>query len=84
MNNSAAASSATNDFGVRDFYLGRQPILDINNALFGYELLFRSNSSGGAHITSGLSATAAVIAHAGQLGLDRANLGRMAKRLGLK
>jgi len=72
MNNSAAASAATKDFGVRDFYLGRQPILDANNALFGYELLFRNSSSGGAQFISGLSATAAVIAHAGQLGLDRA------------
>ena len=72
MNNSAAASSATKDFGVRDFYLGRQPILDGNNALFGYELLFRNSSAPDAQFISGLSATAAVIAHAGQLGLDRA------------
>jgi EAL and modified HD-GYP domain-containing signal transduction protein len=73
MNNYAAAPAPTKDFGVRDFYLGRQPILDRNNALFGYELLFRNSGSGAsAHITSGLSATAAVIAHAGQLGLDRA------------
>lgn len=72
MNDYAAAPSATKDYGVRDFYLGRQPILDRNNALFGYELLFRNSSAGSAHIVSGLSATAAVIAHAGQLGLDRA------------
>lgn len=72
MNNSAATPSATNEFGVRDFYLGRQPILDANNALFAYELLFRSSGAGGASFVSGLSATAAVIAHAGQLGLDRA------------
>jgi EAL and modified HD-GYP domain-containing signal transduction protein len=26
---------------VRDFYLGRQPVLDRNQALYGYELLFR-------------------------------------------
>ena len=72
MNDTATASSPTKDFGVRDFYLGRQPILDRNNALFGYELLFRNSQAGAAHIVSGLSATAAVIAHAGQLGLDRA------------
>ena len=72
MNNSAATPSASNEFGVRDFYLGRQPILDANNALFGYELLFRNSVAGGASFVSGLSATAAVIAHAGQLGLDRA------------
>ncbi|WP_426111793.1 EAL and HDOD domain-containing protein [Massilia sp. PWRC2] len=72
MNNSAAPASAAHEFAVRDFYLGRQPILDANNALFAYELLFRSSSVGGASFVSGLAATAAVIAHAGQLGLDRA------------
>jgi EAL and modified HD-GYP domain-containing signal transduction protein len=72
MNDTATAFSSTKDFGVRDFYLGRQPILDGNNALFGYELLFRNSSAGSAQFASGLSATAAVIAHAGQLGLDRA------------
>lgn len=72
MNDSAAAASPIKDFGVRDFYLGRQPILDGDNALFGYELLFRNSGTDGARFVSGLSATAAVIAHAGQLGLDRA------------
>ena len=56
---------------VREFYLGRQPILDRNQALFGYELLFRNAPVGPAHIASELSATAAVIAHAAQLGLER-------------
>jgi EAL and modified HD-GYP domain-containing signal transduction protein len=80
---------------VRDFYLGRQPVLDRNQALFGYELLFRSTPVGQADIgagtpaagapaagapppgapvraSPGLNATAAVIAHAAQLGLARA------------
>ena len=65
---------------VRDFYLGRQPVLDRNQALFGYELLFRSTPLGQANIgkatpaalAPGLNATAAVIAHAAQLGLARA------------
>jgi EAL and modified HD-GYP domain-containing signal transduction protein len=75
---------------VRDFYLGRQPVLDRNQALFGYELLFRSTPVGQANIgagtpapgspatgtpdrpSPGLNATAAVIAHAAQLGLARA------------
>jgi EAL and modified HD-GYP domain-containing signal transduction protein len=75
---------------VRDFYLGRQPVLDRNQALFGYELLFRSTPVGQADIAAGspaagtpasgtpdrpspgLNATAAVIAHAAQLGLARA------------
>jgi len=63
---------------VRDFYLGRQPVLDRNQALYGYELLFRSaaqdESASGASGAAGggLSATASVIAHAAQLGLARA------------
>ncbi len=57
---------------VREFYLGRQPILDRNQALFGYELLFRNAPVGPAHIeTTELSATAAVIAHAAQLGVEK-------------
>ena len=36
---------------VREFYLGRQPILDRNQALFGYELLFRNEPVGPALVT---------------------------------
>jgi EAL and modified HD-GYP domain-containing signal transduction protein len=58
---------------VREFYLGRQPILDRAGALFGYELLFRNGPVGPAHIdTSELSATAAVLAHVSQLGVEKA------------
>jgi EAL and modified HD-GYP domain-containing signal transduction protein len=65
---------------VRDFYLGRQPVLDRNQALYGYELLFRSTPLGDARIgvdpaggaATPINATAAVIAHAAQLGLARA------------
>ncbi|MES2115897.1 MAG: HDOD domain-containing protein [Pseudomonadota bacterium] len=56
---------------VREFYLGRQPILDRHQALFGYELLFRNAPVGPAHVTNDLSATASVIAHAAQLGMER-------------
>ena len=56
---------------VREFYLGRQPILDRNQNLYGYELLFRNAPVGPAHITTELSATAAVIAHASQLGMEK-------------
>ncbi|MES2076063.1 MAG: EAL domain-containing protein [Pseudomonadota bacterium] len=56
---------------VREFYLGRQPILDRNQALFGYELLFRNAPVGPANISSDLSATATVIAHAAQLGMEK-------------
>ena len=69
--NDTASQPGLKDFGVRDFYLGRQPILDRNQALFGYELLFRNAQVGTADFDTGLSATAAVIAHAGQLGLDK-------------
>ena len=31
--------AASQSLKVREFYLGRQPILDRNQALFGYELL---------------------------------------------
>ncbi|ELX12529.1 putative diguanylate phosphodiesterase [Janthinobacterium sp. HH01] len=56
---------------VREFYLGRQPILDRNQTLFGYELLFRNAPVGPANITNELAATAAVIAHASQLGMEK-------------
>jgi EAL and modified HD-GYP domain-containing signal transduction protein len=56
---------------VREFYLGRQPILDRNQGLFGYELLFRNAPVGPANISNELSATAAVIAHASQLGMEK-------------
>lgn len=56
---------------VREFYLGRQPILDRNQTLFGYELLFRNEPVGPAHVSDELRSTAAVIAHASQLGMER-------------
>jgi EAL and modified HD-GYP domain-containing signal transduction protein len=57
---------------VRDFYLGRQPVLDRNQALYAYELLFRSAARDEGASSGGISATAAVIAHTAQLGLARA------------
>ena len=63
--------TAPKSLRVREFYLGRQPILDRNQALFGYELLFRNAPVGPANITTDLSATAAVIAHASQLGMEK-------------
>jgi EAL and modified HD-GYP domain-containing signal transduction protein len=72
MTDNASSHHAEHDLGVRDFHLGRQPILDRNQALFGYQLLFRDAQGGNAHGGSAVSATAAVIAHAGQLGLEKA------------
>lgn len=56
---------------VREFFLARQPILDRKQSLVGYELLFRNAAVGPANITSDLNATAAVIAHATQLGIEK-------------
>jgi c-di-GMP phosphodiesterase len=56
---------------VREFFLGRQPILDRGQALVAYELLFRNAAVGPANITNDLSATASVIAHTSQLGMEK-------------
>jgi c-di-GMP-related signal transduction protein len=45
-------------------FLGRQPILDRDQQLFAYELLFRSGSRNAAEFTDGVRATATVIANA--------------------
>ncbi len=55
---------------VKDFFLGRQPILNREQSLIAYELLFRSAAAGPANVTDDLSATASVIAHASELGMD--------------
>lgn len=43
------------------FFLGRQPILDRNQALYGFELLFRSADTLHANVTDYLHASASVI-----------------------
>ncbi|WP_050462179.1 EAL and HDOD domain-containing protein [Herbaspirillum autotrophicum] len=53
-----------------DFFLARQPILNRDQELIGYELLFRSAAVGPANVSDDVSATAAVIAHASELGLN--------------
>lgn len=54
---------------IREFFLARQPILNRDQELFAYELLFRSAAVGPANVTDDVAATAAVIAHASELGL---------------
>lgn len=55
------------------FTIGRQPILDREERLFAYELLFRGSSAGPARVDDDRAATAAVIHHAfAELGLERA------------
>lgn len=67
-----SSNDSSRNLRVREFYLGRQPILDRQQGLVAYELLFRNAPIGPAQIdTSPLSATAAVIAHASQLGVER-------------
>ncbi|RJG06301.1 EAL domain-containing protein [Noviherbaspirillum cavernae] len=54
----------------RDFFLARQPILDRDQGIVAYELLFRSAAAGPANVTDNLAATASVIAHAAELGME--------------
>jgi EAL and modified HD-GYP domain-containing signal transduction protein len=56
---------------LKEFFLARQPILDRQQNLFAHELLFRNGDHANAQITSDLSATASVIAHAAQLGMEK-------------
>ncbi|GGY94429.1 EAL and HDOD domain-containing protein [Pseudoduganella plicata] len=54
-----------------NFFLARQPILNRNQRLVAYELLYRNAECDGAEITNGMAATAAVIAHASELGMEQ-------------
>lgn len=54
-------------------FLGRQPILDRDQQLFAYELLFRNGKRNAAEVTDGVRATATVIANAfAELGVEAA------------
>ena len=55
---------------VREFFLARQPILDREQGLIAYELLFRRAAIGPADVVDDLEATAAVIEHTAALGLE--------------
>lgn len=55
---------------MRDIYLGRQPILDREQRVVAYELLFRAGNTGGAQVADDVQATASVIQHAfGEMGV---------------
>lgn len=54
----------------KEFFLARQPILGRDQLLVAYELLFRNAAIGPASVTDDRAATAAVIAHASELGLE--------------
>jgi EAL and modified HD-GYP domain-containing signal transduction protein len=55
---------------VKDFFLARQPILNRDQSLAAYELLFRSAAAGPANVIDDLAATASVIVHASELGMQ--------------
>lgn len=55
---------------IKEFFLARQPILNRDQVLFAYELLFREAAVGYANVTDDVAATASVIAHASELGLE--------------
>lgn len=55
---------------VREFFLARQPILNREQGLVAYELLFRRADIGTASVIDDLAATAAVIQHATELGME--------------
>jgi EAL and modified HD-GYP domain-containing signal transduction protein len=62
-----------------EFFLARQPILGRDQNLFAYELLFRAaGEHEDANITDSVAATAAVISHASQLGMEQVVGGQMA------
>jgi len=54
----------------REFFLARQPILNRNQHLVAYELLFRGAASGPANVIDPFAATATVMAHVSELGLE--------------
>ncbi|MET3129788.1 EAL and modified HD-GYP domain-containing signal transduction protein [Oxalobacteraceae bacterium GrIS 1.11] len=53
------------------FFLARQPILNRDQRLVAYELLFRDAHRNVADITDDAAATATVIAHASELGMEQ-------------
>lgn len=55
---------------VREFFLARQPILNREQGLVAYELLFRRADAGTANVIDDVAATAAVIEHATELGME--------------
>ena len=49
---------------INDIFLGRQPILDRDQQIVAYELLFRAGNTAGVTVTDDMHATASVIHHA--------------------
>lgn len=55
---------------MKEFFLARQPILDREQGVTAYELLFRRAAAGPAGVIDDVAATASVIAHASELGIE--------------
>jgi c-di-GMP phosphodiesterase len=65
-----ASDPALHTQRVKEFFLARQPILNRGQGLVAYELLFRRADAGTANVIDDLSATASVIEHATELGME--------------
>lgn len=65
-----APDPSLNSQRVKEFFLARQPILDRDQGLVAYELLFRRADAGAASVIDDLAATASVIEHATELGME--------------
>jgi len=65
----AALNRDVEAMDAQDFFLARQPVLNLEQELIGYELLFRSTASNHATVIDDMAATAGVIEHAAELGL---------------
>ena len=67
-----AEATAVSSMPSDEFFLARQPILGRDQHLVAFELLFRATGEhDDARLTDGAAATAAVISHASQLGLEQ-------------
>jgi c-di-GMP phosphodiesterase len=67
-----AEALAVSSLPADEFFLARQPILGRDQHLVAFELLFRAaGEHEEAHVTTGAAATAAVISHASQLGMEQ-------------
>ncbi len=55
---------------IKEFFLARQPILNRDQGITAYELLFRRATTGPADVADNMAATASVIAHASELGFE--------------
>ncbi len=53
-----------------EFFLARQPILNRTQHLVAYELLFRSAAVGPANVIDNVAATASVMSHVAELGME--------------